>query len=234
MAQVRLIRIAWRIVMLCAAGLAAGPAQSAQQKSPPSVQPFAGDLDGPHLLNTVPLRIRADRFEESRRRALADASALPALQRLLAPARRLSPIQQLAYLQAEVPKRIRWISDATEWGQHDYWASAAETLARGAGDMEDRAIVKMQALKGLGFSSNDLYLTMGRDSIGGPLTVLVVRLGGQFLVLDDTGGRPYPIDQRRKEFKPLLTFGWNGIWLHRPAEVRQASAPRQGLLQANR
>ena len=114
------------------------------------------------------------------------------MQRLVAPARGLSREQQMAYVQAAVTRNIRWMSDATEWGRHDYWASAAETLEHGAGDMENRAIVKMQALRTLGFPARDLYMTMGRDKVGGPITVLMVRLGRRFYVLDDLGGAPDP------------------------------------------
>ena len=119
------------------------------------------------------------------------------------------------------------MSDATEWGQHDYWASAAETLEHGAGDMEDRAIVKMQALRALGFSTRDLYLTMGRDKVGGPITVLIVRLGGRYYVLDDDGGPPFTTD-KRPEFKPLMTFGYGGSWVHGYPALAQkpAATPR--------
>src|SRR5205085_2044945 len=86
--------------------------------------------------------------------------------------------------------------------------------ARGSGDIEDRAIVKMQALKALGFSPNDLFLTLARDRVGGPETVLTVRLGSQYYIFDDTGGAPFPVEQRHYEFQPIISFGWNGAWVH--------------------
>ena len=58
--------------------------------------------------------------------------------------------------------------------------------------MEDRAILKMQALRALGVPQRDLYLTMGRDKVGGPITVLIVRSGTRLYVLDDLGGAPIP------------------------------------------
>jgi len=113
------------------------------------------------------------------------------------------------------------MSDTTEWGQHDYWASAAETLSHGAGDMEDRAILKMQALRTLGIPQRDLYLTLGRDKVGGPLAVLIVRCAGRYYVLDDLGGAPIPAE-RRQGFEPMLTLGFGGSWIH---GHRVASAP---------
>lgn len=179
----------------------------------------------PDLFGTVALPVRADRYAAGWRRAALDASALPSMRRLVAPARGLGREQQIGYIQAAVTQRIRWISDATEWGQHDYWASAAETLQHGAGDMEDRAIVKMQALRTLGFPTRDLYLTMGRDKVGGPITVLLVRLGQRFYVLDDLGGSPIPAD-RRHGFEPMLTLGHNASWIH---GRRLAGAKRAGV-----
>ena len=81
--------------------------------------------------------------------------------------------------------------------------------------MEDRAILKMQALRSLGFASSDLYLTLGRDSVGGPQTVLIVRAGGHYYVLDDTGAPPYA-PEHRPEFQPVLTFGYGASWVHMP------------------
>ena len=167
----------------------------------------------PNLFGTIALPVRADRYAAGWRRADLDASFLPSMQRLVAPARGLSREQQLGYVQAAVTRNVRWISDATEWGLHDYWASAAETLQHGAGDMEDRAIVKMQALRTLGFPARDLYLTMGRDKVGGPITVLLARLNNRFYVLDDLGGAPISAD-RREGFEPMITLGQNGSWIH--------------------
>lgn len=167
----------------------------------------------PNLFGTVAVEAQVSRYAAGWYRSRIDASAHPALQRLIAPARGLPREAQIAYVQRAVTEQIRWMSDATKWGEHDYWASAAQTLDHGAGDMEDRAIVKLQALKALGFAGRDLYLTMGRDKVGGPITVLIVRTGERFYVLDDLGGKPIPADLR-EGFEPLLTFGANISWIH--------------------
>ncbi len=173
-----------------------------------TVRPLA-----PSLFGTLTLPIRPARYLDDWERARRDASNVPAMQALVAPARGLSAQQEINYIQAAVARQIRWRSDATEWGYHDYWASAAETLQHGYGDEEDRAIVKMQALRTLGFPTRDLYLTMGTDKVGGPIIVLIARLDGRYYVLDDTGGTPYTTD-RRPEFTPSLTFGYGGFWIH--------------------
>jgi len=174
----------------------------------------------PAFFNTAAAQISAKRFAHEWERARRDATALPQMQQLIRPAKALPRLQQIAFVQAVVARKIAWRSDATQYGIHDYWASAAETLSNGRGDMEDRAILKMQALRALGFSSSDLYLTLGRDTVGGPQTVLIVRAGGRYLVLDDTGAPPY-VPEHRPEFKPVLTFGYGASWVHIP--VRTAS-----------
>ena len=167
----------------------------------------------PDLFGTVALPVKAERYYEGWERARRDASSLPAMQHLIAPARGLGRDQQIAYVQSAAHRAIRWMSDATEHGRHDYWASAAETLQHGAGDMEDRAILKMQALRALGVPQRDLYLTLGRDKVGGPITVLIVRSGKRLYVLDDLGGAPIAMD-RREGFEPMLTLGYGGSWIH--------------------
>lgn len=224
-----------RWLALCAAAtLIPATAASADSVGPAHGQTpiyVIGTL-GPNLLGTNTVALRANRFTGSWAHAMQDASRSPLLQRMVAPARTLTRAQQIAYVQSRVSTSIRWISDATEWGQHDYWASASETLAHGAGDMEDRAILKMHALRALGFNPSDLFLTMGRDQVGGPITVLVARLNGRFFILDDTGGSPFPIETRRNEFRPLLTFGSSGVWAHMAkavaAPIRTASTALRG------
>lgn len=167
----------------------------------------------PELFGTVALPVKAERYYDGWERARRDASNLHSMQQLIAPARGLSRDQQISYVQTAVNRRVRWMSDATEYGHHDYWASAAETLQHGAGDMEDRAILKMQALRALGVPQRDLYLTMGRDKVGGPITVLIVRSGKRLYVLDDLGGAPILAD-RRQGFEPMVTLGYGGSWIH--------------------
>lgn len=195
--------------------LAAGVAGTVPASAEPAAITVTGKLQpqAPDFFGTVALPANLSRYSDGWFRSRIDASSHPALRQLIAPARSLPRTEQIAFVQRAVTSRIRWMSDATEWGAHDYWASAGQTLDRGAGDMEDRAIVKLQALKALGVPSRDLYLTMGRDAVGGQITVLIVRVGGQFLVLDDTGGTPYAAD-RRPEFQPMLTLGANRSWIH--------------------
>lgn len=160
-------------------GTAANAEDNARPRLIPAMLPAA-----PAMLETSAIPIRAERFTLELGRARQDGRALRAIQRLVAPARALAPIEKLAFVQTTVNRQIKWMSDTTLWGRHDYWGTAAETLQKGAGDMEDRAIVKMQALRALGFGPEDLFLTMARDKVGGPMTVLTARIGGRYYILE--------------------------------------------------
>jgi predicted transglutaminase-like cysteine proteinase len=171
-----------------------------------------GERVEPELFGTNALRIAASRFGEDWERARRE-SVSPRMRNLIRPAANVTREQQIAYVQKAVTRQIGWRSDATQWGRHDYWASADETLSRGLGDGEDRAIVKMQALRMLGFSSRDLFLTLGRDAVAGPQAILIVRLRNRYLVLDDNGSTPFTPD-KRPEFTPALTFTYGAFWAH--------------------
>jgi predicted transglutaminase-like cysteine proteinase len=194
-----------------------------------AVRAILAPASGPNVLGMTAQPIRAARFSAGAQHAFADASSSPLMQRLIAPARSLNRMQQMAYVQSRVNSNIRWVSDATEWGQHDYWATASETLAHGAGDEEDRAIVKLQALKALGFNQSDLFLTLARDRVGGPITVLMARLNGRYWVLDDTGGAPFLVEERRFEFQPVLSFGASGAWVHSRPQVAAVAVAANGF-----
>ena len=211
-----MLRSDWARVILAAGALCAvSPAAAADSSESMPPQPiYVTASQGPNMLGTATVSIRAARFSESWANAMQDATHNPVLLQMVAPARSMPPLQQVSFVQTRVNNAIRWMSDATQWGQHDYWASANQTLQTGAGDMEDRAIVKMQALRALGFNPNDLWLTLARDAVGGPVTVLTVRVGGRYFILDDTGGAPFLADTRRREFQPILSFGWSGTWVH--------------------
>lgn len=143
-----------------------------------------------------------------------DQGAAPhALLALVAPVRALKPAQQLGFVQALINHRIPYRVDADWWGEEDYWATAEETLRTGGGDCEDLAIVKLQALRALGFPLDSLYLSIGHDTARGDHALLIVRLEGRFLVLDDRNDRPTPAGQFHS-FVPVLTFVADTEFVH--------------------
>ena len=86
----------------------------------------------PDLFGTVALPVRVDRYAAGWRRAALDASWLPSMQRLVAPARGLSRDQQIGYIQT-AEWTGRWPEIATAlcvWIALPLVAGAARTIRR--------------------------------------------------------------------------------------------------------
>jgi len=130
-------------------------------------------------------------------------------------------LQQAEFVEETVSRRIAFRSDWDNWQVEDYWATPDEVLARGAGDCEDSAIVKLAALRLLGFADRDLYLMIGKNRGGLEHAVLLVRIDGRFWVLDDGATRVDPAEGF-DTFEPLMTFAATSTWLHgKLTEVRR-------------
>lgn len=128
-------------------------------------------------------------------------------------AARLAPSRQLGFVQAIVNRTLAYRADSDWWGKVDYWATADQTLRRKGGDCEDLAIVKLQLLRKLGFGEGDLYLMVGRDVDRGDHALLLVRLEGQYWVLDDRMRRPVE-GATYRSFTPMLTFAADTSFVH--------------------
>ncbi|WP_185829129.1 transglutaminase-like cysteine peptidase [Sphingomonas ginkgonis] len=204
----------WQAAALLALAGNAIPASAAESPSEeaPLVVRGTPAARAPEVFGTVGLPVRAERYAELWNHVLAGRIDAPALQHFVAPARRLEPAAQLAFVQ-RAAGQLRWRSDATVWGQHEYWATAAETLQAGYADDDCLAVLKMQALQALGWSPRNLYLTIGHDQVAGATTVLLVRTGEGFQLLDDRSERPLPAAER-SGFVPQLSFSSAGHWLH--------------------
>ncbi|EHJ58692.1 transglutaminase-like cysteine peptidase [Novosphingobium pentaromativorans] len=120
----------------------------------------------------------------------------------------------LAAVNAWSNRHIRYREDSEIYGKSDYWATASATLKHGAGDCEDIAIFKMQALAALGVPRSDMYLTIARDTVrNADHALLVVKLEGRYWVLDNAtdklldGAMSY-------DYRPIMSFSTSGKWLH--------------------
>ena len=178
----------------------------------------------PNLFGTVAIPGPSGRWADKWQKIATEGRTGPALESMIAPARQMSRLQQLQYVQAEIDRRIGWRSDGTQYGARVYWASASETLASGFGDDDDRAILKYQALRALGFPRNDFYLMMGRDKVRGDYVMLAARAEGRWWLLEEQGDRPVTADSRLG-FEPVASFGAGKAWIHgKPRRIAAQSA----------
>jgi predicted transglutaminase-like cysteine proteinase len=92
---------------------------------------------------------------------------------------------RLAYVNAGINRLVTYRADQENYGVADYWASLAETMARG-GDCEDIAIAKLWTLKLAGEEPHGLkLLELERRDPHEVHMVLLARAGGRAYVLDN-------------------------------------------------
>jgi predicted transglutaminase-like cysteine proteinase len=186
----------------------------------------------PNVFGTVALPVRARQATTRWTKLMRASLNQPALIRLVAPARGLSPQQQASFVQAAVNRSVRsgWSYDCSDDG---YWAAGGETLNRGKGDCMDILIAKMEALRSLGFADKDLYLTTGyyhagrQSGRGQGAAALLVRIGEGFWLLPEQSSRLIDAaggDYATAEFTPYITYGCGGTWVHgRPMKSIEAA-----------
>ena len=120
--------------------------------------------------------------------------------------------------------RIRYREDRDLYGKADHWATAGATLRRGAGDCEDIAVFKMQALAALGVPRADMYLTIARDLVrNADHAVLVVKVDDRYWLLDNTTDAPLDASTSH-DYRPIMSFSASGKWLH--GYARDEGTPR--------
>ena len=133
---------------------------------------------------------------------------------------------------------VHYVTDLTQWGTNDYWASPAEMLAANGADCEDFSIAKYFALKELGVPIERLRITY----------VKAVRLNQAHmvlayypapeqepLILDNLDNYVRPASER-DDLVPVYSFNDDDVLLARPgrpdARVGSSSQIRlwRGLL----
>jgi predicted transglutaminase-like cysteine proteinase len=177
----------------------------------------------PDVFGTVALPVRARQTGTRWTKLMGASLDQPALIRLVEPVRGQDSVHQAAYVQVVVDRAMRSRASAQDCSDDGYWAAGGETLSRGLGDCFDVAIAKMEALRVLGFSHRDLYLTTGyynsatRHGRGRATAALLVRLDSGFLLLPE-GSDPVIAASHEGDlfgsFKPYITYGYGATWVH--------------------
>jgi predicted transglutaminase-like cysteine proteinase len=134
--------------------------------------------------------------------------------------------------------RIPFLSDQAHWGQDDYWATPAESVASNGGDCEDYAIAKYFMLKELGVPLQRLRITYVKAlKINEAHMVLAYypRPDAEPLILDNLDGRVRPASERT-DLQPVYSFNDDEFKLvtsslkGKPAQIRQWLSMHERLL----
>ncbi|MFN0183252.1 MAG: transglutaminase-like cysteine peptidase [Aquabacterium sp.] len=122
------------------------------------------------------------------------------------------------------------VPDQALWGRREYWATPAETSARGAGDCEDLAIAKYFALLEHGTAEDRLRLVVARlwlphrRAIEDHMVLAYYPApGGDPLILDNVERRILPLS-RRQDLVAVAGFNRMGWWSVGPG-VEQFRGP---------
>jgi predicted transglutaminase-like cysteine proteinase len=131
-------------------------------------------------------------------------------------------VEKAGIVNAAVNAALLYKNDRALYGELDHWATPQESLARGSGDCEDFAILKMAALIRAGVPANSLSLVVLRDGGRGVYhAVLAVATGSGSLILDNTRSA-VAMDTELPDYQPLFSLGPARSWIH---GTRMARAP---------
>ena len=176
---------------------------------------YSSSVSGhPDAFGSVALRAGVTMYDARFRRVAATDARAQEVMALAQPLRGLSPDAQLQAVHRLVKQRVRFVSDLDSLKVSDLWLNAGETLRTGRGDDEDIAIVEMQVLKAAGFPADDLYLSVGRMKGVGAHVLLLARTAQGFVALDHLKAAPEDADLASLEFRPVVTVGADGSWVH--------------------
>jgi len=122
--------------------------------------------------------------------------------------------------------RIAFVDDATHWGEDDYWATPAETVASNGADCEDYTIAKYFLLKELGVPISRLRMTYVKSlKLNQAHMVLAyyARPDAEPLVLDNLEDSVRGASQR-PDLIPVYSFNDEEVWVELQGRV---GSPRQ-------
>lgn len=200
------------------------PAVPGRLSRPDFFEPVASDPESE--LGTVALPVAHTRFD-ARWDRVRRAAPGPLMRAELRKAGVTAGIDERDLLQRVnqgVNRTLAYVEDERNYGQRDFWATAGETLARGRGDCEDFAILKMQMLRAAGIDDDHMKLVLLRDlALGADHAVLLVRAKTGWLALDNMTDRLYGGPQAG-EMRPMLSFSGARRWIHGYADSQPAPA----------
>lgn len=180
---------------------------------------FAGlavDLDPDAELGTRAIPVRRTRFDD-RWDQVRRAPPAALMQAQLGHAQVSAALGERELLQRVnqwVNRRIAYVNDDRNYGTRDHWATADQTLARGKGDCEDFAILKMHMLRAAGVDASRMKLVLLRDlAANADHAFLLVDTRDGKLVLDNMTDRVYG-DREAASVRPVLSFSENRRWVH--------------------
>ena len=167
-------------------------------------------------LGTRAIPVKRTRFDDrwDRVRRAAPAGLMQGNLRRANASPGLNESELLARVNQWVNREIAYVNDDRNYRQRDFWATAEQTIARGKGDCEDFAILKMQMLRAAGVDAERMKLVLLRDlAANADHAFLLVQTDAGKVVLDNVTDRLYDGSQSNA-VRPVLSFSENRRWVH--------------------
>jgi predicted transglutaminase-like cysteine proteinase len=174
------------------------------------------DYDPAAELGTRAIPVKRTRFDSrwDHVRRAAPAGLMQSKLRSANASSGLAEPDLLARVNQWVNREIAYVNDDRNYRQRDFWATAEQTIARGKGDCEDFAILKMQMLRAAGIDADRMKLVLLRDlAANADHAFLLVQTDAGKLVLDNVTDRLYD-GSRANAVRPVLSFSENRRWVH--------------------
>lgn len=130
------------------------------------------------------------------------------------------PLVQLNEVNNRINK-AKYVSDSTNWGTKDYWATPAEFMAR-FGDCEDYAILKYLSLRRLGWKESQLRVVAVKDlnlKVGHAVLIVFFKhpKTGQVLsLLLDNQIKKIALANKVRHYQPVFSLNKYYWWRHTP------------------
>jgi predicted transglutaminase-like cysteine proteinase len=135
--------------------------------------------------------------------------------------RYVSRIEQMRQVNTRL-NAARYITDPTNWGVDDYWATLAQFLRRD-GDCEDYAIAKYMLLKQLGVPIADMRVVIVMDlNLNIPHAILAVNTETETYILDNQN-TDIVLDSSIRHYRPYYSINEQAWWVYRP-KINHAEA----------
>lgn len=232
-----------RTAAATASNSATGRSRVARKISLPRPRPRPGGTGDDGVFSSVAIALgnlpAADRLQPSEREMRLHETGncrvdgCPARQRRLAAAMKaasgLGFSAQIRTINETVNALVSYLPDRVNYHQRDHWATPHQTLARGAGDCEDFAILKMASLRTLGIPVASMSIVVLRDDDRDLYhAVLAIKTDRGFFILDNLRDRVL-MDSDLPHYTPLYSIVAGRGYIHgrriddpRPATVATA------------
>jgi predicted transglutaminase-like cysteine proteinase len=159
--------------------------------------------------------IKAEQPVIAQCRAKPQSCRSPAARQFIAIVDEGAPFQGLArigHINRAANLAIRAINDATPSKLHSQWTSPLTTLAAGAGDCKQYAVLKYAALQDGGFAAEDVRIVIvGQRTQPGTHAVVAVHNEGHWLILDSRSLAIVEASALLDRYVPLDSFDRRGV-----------------------